>query len=116
MPLRIATIVFVVLSIVSVRSAYPASADDLVVAMYEFVHAPDDRPVDVKFVGSVRYTPVSRVPYRFRYRPSDTLTLSEQAAGAKVISKRRYSSDPATRGKKRYDGIAFDVRLRKFVK
>ncbi len=116
MALRIATIVIVVFSIASLRSVYPASADDLVVATYEFMHAANDRPLDVRFVASVRYTPVSRGPYRYHYRPSDMLTLSEQAEGAKIISRRRYSSDAATRGKKRYDGIAFDVRLRKFVK
>jgi hypothetical protein len=102
------------IAVIFASGATPAQArgpaptiDDLIIVVYEFEHSQTDRAIHVIFAGSEHA--------RDRSPAKSILSEREKADGARIISQKQYDADPSARGKKRYDGLLFDLRVRRFV-
>jgi hypothetical protein len=82
--------------------------EDVVIVIFEFDVASDDSISHVHVLRCERFKGHAEV--------KNVLTDREKQVGVKIVSKQPSAPDPILRGKKGYSALAFDLRVRKYLK
>jgi len=82
--------------------------EDVIIVIFEFDVASDDSISHVHVFSCERFKGHTEI--------KNALTDREKRDGVRIISRQRSAPEPALRGKKGYSALAFDLRVRKYLK
>lgn len=95
------------MEVTSAQTRAQPRIENLISATFEF---------DFARGGEIRHIKLFRcVNAKDQSEAKGVLTPEEEAMGIRIIASRRYYPNPEVIGKKRYDSILFDKRVRKYL-